>query len=521
MKAKFHTVISTFLCVGMLVLTSCKGNNNPPVDPGNKNEKTEDKENEEESEGSSTVADPTESEVFVKWYKSLKESTATDANSFVLSGNNVFKTLGVTVPSNENTLLLKKDLRKPTLDIEKLLSDPDFEDRIQRMRVLSSEMDSHQTEVMVGEHKIGLVTYEASYLKDRISLLPFSAYPLLKEFEEDLYSSALGTSMQGYGPYLIDNFYRGFMTDYCRCIIPKALQDDKDPGVKKALGKLYAALDKANMKKYLNKNGDLLYYHLNLIGGTGSVNPASVFDPETETLKMKEFVEKIESTGEYAVLLPKRHLSEISEILMEKNFKDHLVPENFANAPKEETKPFIEIVRIKVSPDKDFYDVGACLYTRNGDRILLTERLDPIDPFARRVLGEYKTEEGFRKAAEALKQTLSKVFTIEIKINATDKLNVPSEETFFYEFRLLDKDRKIMTIHKAFAPDLRRYAIYTKHSSTDVLIFYASKEDKASKVSHMINLYGMEKLVEKLEEKEIGPSDSFSKSFELYNVIGL
>lgn len=510
--------VTRLLVITVIFATYGCGDENKPSSnkDGTKEDSIDDSKNK-----SPLVEDITQNRVFDSWYKEVVNTSEIDESEILtLAKKPTYNYIGMAVTTSVDGVLLKKHLVKQTLDLETLMSDPETKGRIDMMRVLFHETLGHSQTVKIGAHSVTLVNYGSKHIRDRVRIFISHAnvkrrdYPPLKNFEESLYSEALGSAIQKYSTHILTDYYTGFVARTYTCTIPQALREDRDADVQKELIKLFKKLDEAGLKKHLRKDGSLLYYHINLMGRSYDRKDSTIFDPEKAELNLKKWIEDTMLTNSYIIFTDKENFTPIYQIVNEANFKDRLHPNYIKLASKKGITPFIEIVRIKTDINEDYYDVGACLHTRNGDRILLTKYLNPRDETQKQKLIQYRSEEGFKGATQALKQVLSKIFNLEIKVNETDKLKYHRHEKYMYKFCILDEVRELIPIKKAFVPSIRRYVIYTDTQRPEKIAFFATEDNKTSKVEEMLNLYGMKQLTDPINEETL-PKMSF------VNMIGL
>ncbi|WP_156105839.1 hypothetical protein [Porphyromonas cangingivalis] len=517
MKTSIIHAIRLLMITVIFATYGCGDENKPS---SNKDDIEEDSIDDNKNQ-SPLVEDITQNRVFDSWYKEIiSTSEVNERDLLTLEKKPTYNYIGMAVNTSIDGVLLKKHLVKQTLDLETLMSNPETKGQIEVMRVLLHETLGHSQTVKIGAHSVTLVNYGSKHIRDRVRIFISHAnikrrdYPPLKDFEESLYSEALGSAVQKYSTHILTDYYTGFIARAYTCAIPKALREDGDADVQKELIKLLKKLNEAGLKKHLRKDGSLLYYHINLMGGSYDRNNTTIFDPEKEDLNLKKWIKDTMLTNSYIIFTDKENFTPIYLIANEVNFKDRLHPDYIKFAPKKEITPFIEIVRVKTDINEDYYDVGACLHTRNGDRILLTKSLNPRDETQKRKLIQYQNEEGFKEATQTLKQVLSKLFTLEIKVNETDKLKYHRHEKYLYKFCILDEARELIPIKKAFVPSIRRYVIYTDTQRPEKIAFFATEDNKASKVEEMLNLYGMKQLTDHINEETLS-------KMSFVNMIGL
>lgn len=472
-------------------------------------------------EGFPLVEDITQHRDFKSWYdKTVTISKIHQEDIITLTKDPTYTYIGTTITPSEDGLLLKERLKKQTLDLETLMSKPETKGNIGIIGLFSHDTSGYSKEIECGRHIVTIASYRNNFIKSRVSIFiayPSSKrreYPPLKDFEDTLYSEALGTMIQKYGTHILTRYNTGYIVYFNTCHIPKALIEDPNIDAQKHLGTLLNKLEEVGFQRHTRKDGSYLYYHVNLMGAPYDRHNSTVFDPETEKLDLTKWTEETKQTNSYTIFTDNKDLSPIHWIVDEINFKDRLHPDYIKFAPKKEITPFIEIVRVKTDINEDYYDVGACLHTRNGDRILLTKSLNPRDETQKRKLIQYQNEEGFKEATQTLKQVLSKLFTLEIKVNETDKLKYHRHEKYLYKFCILDEARELIPIKKAFVPSIRRYVIYTDTQRPEKIAFFATEDNKASKVEEMLNLYGMKQLTDHINEETLS-------KMSFVNMIGL
>lgn len=536
MKTTLRHLIFASISSVLLILSGCMDDQKKPeekkkeepqtnVEKKEEPPKTEDKQKEDtpkegekgkdtpktdEQDKTPEVKDPTQNQYFINWEKETLEGLNVDPNSYPnFMGEVDHKYLGFTIDTDHEGLLEKKLLQKSILDMRKVSTDPQYKHLVARTPMSSGQTKFHPSRIEVGEHLVEVCSINQEVITDRIE----TAFEPIKnldkpffisdEFAKGLYSSALGTAVQGYGAYMIDAYYLGIMSNLYSCIIPKAMQEDTNPKVKQAFESLIGKLDQMGLKKHIRTNGDIYYYSLNLIGGSGKVTADDVMDPEKGDFNFEKWVKDVEDSNGYVLLMPKqRFLTPIPDIIIEKNFRERLSDDNNASRPTKVIEPFIEIARIKPDKNLNLYDVGAWLYTRNGDRVLLTKYLDPNDVEDERKMENYKGDEGFDKAAKTLKEALAKIFTLEIKVNSTARFKNHKDEKFFYTFSILDKNRAPIQIKKYFISNEKRFIIYSGPKYFEGVTFFATNETLSSEIERMTSLYGIKEWVEHLPEEK-------------------
>ncbi|SPY35014.1 Uncharacterised protein [Porphyromonas cangingivalis] len=472
-------------------------------------EKGKDTPKTDENDKTPEVKDPTQNQYFINWEKETLEGLKVDPSSYLnFAGEEDHKYLGFTLDTDHEGLLEKKFLLKGILDMRKVSTDPQYKCLVKKLSLSSNSINLHPSRIEVGGHtvEVGTIYQEAVINRVETTFQPIKdmdkPFFISDEFTKGLYSSALGTAVQGYGSYVIDGYHQGFMSQFYSCLVPKAMQEDSNPKVKQAFENLIGKLDQMGLKKHIRTNGDLYYYHLNLLGGSGKVTADNIINAEKGELNLKKWAQDVVDSNGYVIMLKQRFLSPVSDMIIEKNFRERLSDDNKASHPTKEIKPFIEIMRIKPDKNLNLYDVGACLYTRNGDRVLLTKYLNPNYFEDKQMMEGYKSKEGFDKAAKALKEALAKIFTLEIKVNSAARFNNHEEEKFFYTFCILDKKREAIPIKKYFISNEKRFIIYSGPKQFEGITFFATDETLSSEVERMTSLYGIKEWVKRLPEEK-------------------
>lgn len=247
-------------------------------------------------------------------------------------------------------------------------------------------------------------------------------WAVLPQFVEDTYNMHSSDFIKKYRDRLLVEYKLGYSAlRYIAHTLP--------PNVKSPL--VYFTWD--GYKGLTKEKKDIIDKHLKsyyVSSITGGFNDEYIDKPTLLTAEAREkWLAERKSNRKHLDIIETLGGDRITRAIFEDNIADRLDRAYKGKAMADiRQEPYIELARYEVAVKDEFiitnpivdgpaYDLVPVLHTRDGSKVILSSRSDTLSHKEALAIESYKTKEGLTTGLKVLRETLEKVWAIEIKVN--------------------------------------------------------------------------------------------------------